>query len=273
MDCNLCREALSARIDGEVEHADPAAVEEHLRGCASCLAWQDRAVSLTRSLRLGPAVATPDFTTAILDAHAQLPQPALAALRPRLRRSRSRERSGARGLDAASGSSARLALLLVGWLQIGLGLLQLLDNHGFTGHHVTAQGTSSEHLFNESVAWTVGAGVAMFWAAVQPRRAAGLLVALAGAVLVLGGFSAYDLLVSSVQPARVATHVVLLAGLGLAYAVDRAYQAGTPSPGRPSRRHPNLKPHTMPAARPEAIGHRGHGGGTPLRPAGRRHAA
>ncbi|MBL7629310.1 zf-HC2 domain-containing protein [Frankia nepalensis] len=302
MDCIICREALSARIDGEAEPMDPTAVDQHLSACAACRDWHDRAVSLTRSLRLGPVFPTPDFTAAVLDAHtdtdthgdagthgdtdthgdtgacgdigtgsgARRPVVAAARRRPR-RRPRPARRPGAR--PAASFSTTRLALLAVGWLQLGLGLLQLVDSQGLSGHAVTSHGTSAEHLLNESLAWNFAAGVGMLWAALQPRRAAGLLIALAGAILVLGGFSVYDLVVSSVRPTRVASHAVLLLGLGLAYLVDRAHQAGTPAPRHPSRHRPGSEPPVMPARQPVTVARRTRGGDTPLRPAGRRHAA
>lgn len=62
MDCDTCREALSARIDGE---AEPVAPDEHLHSCASCQEWHAAATALTRSV---PADTTPmpDLTDAVL---------------------------------------------------------------------------------------------------------------------------------------------------------------------------------------------------------------
>ncbi|MBX6390288.1 MAG: zf-HC2 domain-containing protein [Frankia sp.] len=275
MDCITCREALSARIDGEAENADPSVVDQHLRTCVSCQIWHERAISLTRSLRLGPALPTPDFTAAVLRAHAAAPRPAFVAIRSRLRprRHQSAQRASSRAALAEPFSTARLILVVIGWLQIGLGLLQIVDSNGLTGHAATAHGTSASHLFNESVAWNLAAGVGMLWAALQPRRAGGLLVALLGAVLILAGFSAYDLLASSVRPARVATHAVLLVGLGLVYLVDRAHQATAPTPGHPAQRRPGAEAHDIPAAQPDVVPRRTHGDDRPLRPAGRQRRA
>lgn len=44
MDCDTCREALSARIDGE---AEPTSPDEHLHSCAVCQEWYAAASALT----------------------------------------------------------------------------------------------------------------------------------------------------------------------------------------------------------------------------------
>ncbi|HOW96081.1 MAG TPA: zf-HC2 domain-containing protein, partial [Mycolicibacterium fallax] len=43
MNCDVAREALSARIDGEREPVPAARVDEHLAGCADCTDWHIRA--------------------------------------------------------------------------------------------------------------------------------------------------------------------------------------------------------------------------------------
>lgn len=54
VDCEVCREALSARLDGEAEPASPAEVDEHLSKCPACRRWQAEAATLTRALRCAP---------------------------------------------------------------------------------------------------------------------------------------------------------------------------------------------------------------------------
>ncbi len=71
MDCESCREALSARVDGEAEHDDGDLVEVHLTTCAACRAWQTQAGRLTRAIRVRPVMATPDLTAVILAAAGQ----------------------------------------------------------------------------------------------------------------------------------------------------------------------------------------------------------
>lgn len=59
---------LSARLDNEAEPASLAAIDEHLSGCSACRRWQAEATMLTRALRVGPAVKTPDLVAAVLNA-------------------------------------------------------------------------------------------------------------------------------------------------------------------------------------------------------------
>ncbi|HEX7662616.1 MAG TPA: zf-HC2 domain-containing protein [Pseudonocardiaceae bacterium] len=72
VECQVCREALSARLDGEAEPVDPARADRHLRGCSDCRAWREDSVMLTRLLRVRPAVDTPDLTTRVLAAALRL---------------------------------------------------------------------------------------------------------------------------------------------------------------------------------------------------------
>ncbi|GGS50092.1 hypothetical protein [Actinokineospora fastidiosa] len=65
MDCETCREAVSARLDGETE---PPGADAHLAECAVCREWAAEAVTLTRLLRVREVLPTPDLTTAVLAA-------------------------------------------------------------------------------------------------------------------------------------------------------------------------------------------------------------
>ncbi|MGX7826713.1 zf-HC2 domain-containing protein [Actinokineospora sp. 24-640] len=104
MECETCREALSARLDGEAEPVDA-----HLADCAACRAWHADAADLTRALRVREAVPTPDLADAVLAAD------------PR------REPAGYR----------RLALGVVAVAQLTLGMAQLLGvTHGPGHSHV-----------------------------------------------------------------------------------------------------------------------------------------
>lgn len=51
MDCQQCREAVSARLDGEVDVAESAAIDVHLDGCAACRSAQEQAVRVTELAR------------------------------------------------------------------------------------------------------------------------------------------------------------------------------------------------------------------------------
>jgi anti-sigma factor RsiW len=67
VECNVCREAVSARIDGEREPAPVEQVDRHLAGCPDCARWHVAAIEATRRLRVRTVTATPDLTAAILD--------------------------------------------------------------------------------------------------------------------------------------------------------------------------------------------------------------
>jgi predicted anti-sigma-YlaC factor YlaD len=69
----VCREALSARLDGEAEPASPAAVDEHLNRCPACRRWQAEAMTLTRALRVRAVVDTPDLVAKVLSAVQAMP--------------------------------------------------------------------------------------------------------------------------------------------------------------------------------------------------------
>jgi predicted anti-sigma-YlaC factor YlaD len=60
-DCMVAREAVSARLDGELAELDALRLDGHLRDCADCRAFAGRSGALTEMLRqaaLEPAPAT-----------------------------------------------------------------------------------------------------------------------------------------------------------------------------------------------------------------------
>ncbi|WP_367127721.1 zf-HC2 domain-containing protein [Saccharothrix sp. HUAS TT1] len=65
MDCRSCREALSARLDGEVEPVPAAETDAHLAQCPACTRRQAGAQALTRSIRVRPAGPGPEFVDAV----------------------------------------------------------------------------------------------------------------------------------------------------------------------------------------------------------------
>uniref|UniRef100_UPI001FE05C09 zf-HC2 domain-containing protein n=1 Tax=Actinoalloteichus spitiensis TaxID=252394 RepID=UPI001FE05C09 len=81
VECETCREALSARMDGEREPVPAEAVTRHLEVCASCVGWYRRAQAVTRSLRIRPAPRPPDLVDAVL-ASAPAPVPVAGTRRP-----------------------------------------------------------------------------------------------------------------------------------------------------------------------------------------------
>src|SRR3954447_2506420 len=103
MQCQIFREAISARLDGEPLGMPVHSLDEHLADCSACLAWADDAALVTRRARLAPAPPVPDLTATVLAAlPGELPGVGAAA-RARL-----------------VGTALRLALLAVGVGQAGL---------------------------------------------------------------------------------------------------------------------------------------------------------
>ncbi|MGW6443351.1 zf-HC2 domain-containing protein [Lentzea sp. NPDC055074] len=189
MECNICREALSARLDGEPEGVPADQVDAHLDSCASCREWHDSAAALTRTLRVRPATQVPDLAAAILDAAPPISPPPPRGWLPR-------------GL-----------LTGVAVAQLTLGLAQVLGVSGAHSGHTT--GVDSSHLFNESTAWNLALGLGLLWTALRPSAVAGMLPVTAAFVAVLIPYSASDLVSGTATAARVFSHSLLLVGLVL----------------------------------------------------------
>jgi len=80
MRCDRFRTAISARIDGEDPGLLDGALDAHLRACAGCRAWQERAHIVTRRARLGGAFLNHDLTVQVLAAVAKvMPGPGAAS--------------------------------------------------------------------------------------------------------------------------------------------------------------------------------------------------
>ncbi|WP_330276537.1 zf-HC2 domain-containing protein [Lentzea sp. NBC_00516] len=190
VECYTCREALSARLDGEPEGVPADQVDAHLDSCASCQEWHDSAAALTRTLRVRPATRVPDLAAAILDAAPPITPPAPRGWLPR-------------GL-----------LTGVAVAQLTLGVAQVVGvNASAHGGHTT--GVDSSHLFNESTAWNLALGLGLLWTALRPAAVAGMLPVTAAFVAVLIPYSASDLVSGTATAARVLSHSLLLVGLVL----------------------------------------------------------
>ncbi len=196
MKCDRFREAASARLDGEPIGISATVLDHHLTGCVDCARWLEAATRLTRQARLG-AAEVPDLSERIL-AGAALPA------RRVLRRRR----------------LLRLALLVVGAVQVGIGAPSL-----FGGSIELAM---SVHAAHENAAWNVALGAAFLATAMRPQRAAGLLPGLAVFVGVLAALSVRDVASGAVAVGRLATHLGIVAGLVLVYALARAERALPP---------------------------------------------
>ncbi|HYQ67507.1 zf-HC2 domain-containing protein [Actinophytocola sp.] len=235
MDCLTCREALSARLDGEEEPAPAAETDRHLASCAECRAWETRVTQTSRLLRVREAIPVPDLSSAIL-ATAVPPQ-------------------------STRGWWARIALVSVAVAQVGLALTQVLGSGVSAGHGGGSHAAvpAAEHLFNESTAWNLAIGVGLLWAAFRSRGTSGLIPVLAGFVLVVGVYSVQDLVSGTVAVTRVLEHALLLLALGLMIVSTAATATRRPTTrrrstrkaSRPATTNPNgLRPATARSAAP-----------------------
>ncbi|HEX4492660.1 MAG TPA: zf-HC2 domain-containing protein [Acidimicrobiia bacterium] len=196
MRCEQVREAISARLDGEVEGVAPAALAEHLDGCAECRLWQERAHEVTRTTRLGlarPPALRPDALVAGVLAHSRPPR------RP------------------TPFTWARLGLVLVGSAQavVALPLLVAGRDHG-----------SPEHVAHEMGAFAMALAVGFVLAAWKPERARGMHALVGAAAVLLVVTAALDLAHGRTDLGDEAPHLLAVAGwLLLAWLAS-----ATPSP-------------------------------------------
>ena len=61
--CEVFREELSARLDGEDDPAAQPAVDKHLAGCDACKDWWQRAIEVTALADRAAALPTPKLST------------------------------------------------------------------------------------------------------------------------------------------------------------------------------------------------------------------
>ncbi|MCV7228457.1 DUF2275 domain-containing protein [Mycolicibacterium komossense] len=215
MQCDVAREALSARIDGEREPVPAARVDEHLQTCRDCCAWYILADEQAKSVTLRPAQARPDLSAAILLAAGIAP---VGRYRRWARRTR---RYGARG-----------ALIAVGVVQLIIALAQI-DGADFgmltsAAHHGGAM--NGEHLMNETTAWSFALGLAMIIAGAWPVAAAGIACVVGIFAVVLGWYVVADSLAGQVTEIRVLSHLPVIGGAVLAALVYRQFGHGRPTP-------------------------------------------
>ncbi|OBK19676.1 zf-HC2 domain-containing protein [Mycobacterium asiaticum] len=203
MDCEVAREALSARLDGEREPVPSSRVDEHLAECALCRDWLDQVTDqadLLRRLVQSRPVITP-----------------LGPFGP-----------GPSKRRRARMSWQRWALLGVGLAQLALAGAQGLGvSLGLAHPHGAAP---AGHLLNESTSWSFALAVVMIVAAWWPRAAAGLAAVLAVYAGVLTVYVVVDSLSGAVTTARALTHLPVLIGAVLATTVWRSGDASGPTP-------------------------------------------
>lgn len=212
MRCDVAREALSARLDGERPQVLAQQVDVHLESCRNCRTWLIGAAVQTRQLAsFGPGHA-PDLVDKILAS--------------------AREESDTprhRWMRQLRSHYRRWGLIAVGLFQVAIAAAQISGiNFGMLSPHMHGA-TSGEHLMHESTSWLLALGAAMIAAGIWPVAAIGV-AAIAGVyALALTGYEAADALEGEVTAARAASHLPVLLGLTFALLVARE-RSGTRKP-------------------------------------------
>ncbi|MGH3899276.1 MAG: zf-HC2 domain-containing protein [Pseudonocardiaceae bacterium] len=220
MDCTQCREALSARLDGEESAVERRTIDTHLAACVSCRRFADEAARVTRLARTTVATQQPDVVEAVL---AAAPRPR----RPRLV------------------TALRILLGLVGLAQLEIALVGVLtaQSAGHGNQAVMLEGASIAHLAHESAAWNLALGVGFLWVARRSSPTSGMVPTLATFVAVLAALVVLDVVAGRVDPERFLLHGLVLLGLILVIVLDRLPRpTGGTVPGAPAVRLPWSRP-------------------------------
>ncbi|MCV7258009.1 DUF2275 domain-containing protein [Mycobacterium shimoidei] len=212
MRCEVVREALSARLDGERPQVSTQRVDAHLGSCSDCRAWLIGVAAQTRWLSTAEVAQGPDLVEKILATAG------VASVAP-----------SRRWLRDLVFDYRRVGLIVVGVVQVALALAQIVGvDFGLVSHHGHGTATGA-HLLHESTAWFLALGVAMIAAGIWTTAAVGV-AAIAGAFgLVLIGYVAADAYSGQVTAVRIASHLPVLVGMVFAVLVARD-RAGSSKP-------------------------------------------
>lgn len=204
MDCDRCRAAISAGLDGEPAGDSADLVQTHLDTCASCRDYATGAHQLHRALRVTPAEPVPDLTDSILRAIGDEPVSVAVDERTRFLR-------------------ISLAIIAVIQLTMAVPALILGDDAGLPTH-------VARHLGSFALAL----GVGLLVVAWKPERAAGVLPVVAALVVCLLGSSLIDIVSGGAAPGAEVSHAPELVGLVAVWLLAR-------TPGEEGQRaHPVL---------------------------------
>lgn len=200
VDCDVAREALSARLDGEREPVPSARVDEHLVSCGQCQAWYADTRAWATRLRQMTGPSEPNLA---------------AVVRPQ-RPARARRWRGWVRLHGV-----RLALAAVGLMHIAVATVQAAGiGLGAAAAH---SGTMTVvHLLSVPSAGFFALGAAMLVAAGWPPAAGWTCVVFA---VVLTGYVVSDGLAGQLAGVRLASHLFAALGMVLVFVVWRGERA------------------------------------------------
>lgn len=211
--CTAIREAVSAELDGEVSPVGRAEVARHLQGCVACERFVEDLAALARRTRVGAADQVPDLTASIVARVTTAPTSTSSVAR-----------------SARQLRDLRALVALAGVAQLVVALPMLL---GLLGPDL--------HLGRDLGAAQVAIGVGLMFAAVQPRRSAGLLpvVAVVAAATVVA--ATIDVVTGAASFAAELTHLAELVGVAALWALSRQL----PPQKRPVEPQPRLRVETV----------------------------
>jgi predicted anti-sigma-YlaC factor YlaD len=212
VDCRGCREALSARLDGEDRPAERTRADDHLASCSACRDWLRDADALGRMVRAAlPVPAGPGIPDTVLDA-------APGQWRARV----------AHGL--------RWVLGALGAAQFVLGVTQIASLANQQHTHA-GQLASAGHLWHESAAWNLALGAGFVFVATRRTRPVSIVPLLTVFVGTLGLLSLEDVFAGHVQATWLLSHGFILAGYAIIVLLSRPrFDFGGPPAGRGIKR-------------------------------------
>jgi predicted anti-sigma-YlaC factor YlaD len=215
MRCEQCREALSARLDGEEPPERRAALDAHLQECAECRRWLDDAAHLTRLARMNVVTAVPEI------GDPEFRDKVLAAVPGRHR--------------ARLAGALWVALAVVGGSQLFLGLVQMTTSLPATHLHGSGPAANSHHLWTESAAWNMAIGAGFLWTALRRASASALIPVLTAFVALLTLLAANDLWSGRVEPEHLLSHGFVIVGYVLLMVLTRSTLRATSPPSGQDR--------------------------------------
>jgi predicted anti-sigma-YlaC factor YlaD len=200
--CEQCREAVSARFDGEDVGIAVDALDGHLAACRQCRRFAARVRALGQALPVGDE-PVPDRSAQIMAAVDRQRPPARARVR-RPATAASRVAGGpSTPVAVARGGLALVAVVQVVAALVGLGA-----------------GTAP-HSVREVSAFQIALAIGFLVAAVRPATATGLLPTAAALALCLIGVVAVDLAGGQTAVPRELTHTTELIGVMLVWLIAR----------------------------------------------------
>ncbi|OBG30623.1 RNA polymerase subunit sigma-70 [Mycobacterium sp. E3198] len=205
MRCDVAREALSARLDGERPQVLAQQVDAHLESCRGCRTWLIGAAVQSRRLSAIEPGEGPDLVDKImasLDRQSPAYHRTMGWLRSRYR---------------------RWGLIGVGLFQVAIAAAQISGvDFGMVSSHMHGA-MSGEHLMHESTAWLLALGLAMIAAGVWPATAIGVAAITGVYCVALLSYVVVDAFAGEVTATRIASHMPLLLGLAFALLVSREH--------------------------------------------------